>query len=151
MAKTINCFLKWNSISKIILLVRIFYESRQNQDLFIYFIISLTLFKKSFLLLFYYSCPNFPPLPFSNHPTICSHSQFPHCCPCPLVIHTCCLSSPFSFPPLIPSPLLSAYFPSAPCFYTCDSVLFISLFCSLDSTYEWDHMVFVFHWLAYFT
>ena len=25
------------------------------------------------------------------------------------------------------------------------------LFCSLDSTYKWDHMVLVFLWLAYFT
>ena len=31
------------------------------------------------------------------------------------------------------------------CFY------FVSLFCSLNSTYQWNHMVFVFLWLAYFT
>ena len=29
-------------------------------------------------------------------------------------------------------------------------ILFVSLFCSLDSTHEWDHMVFIFLWLAYF-
>ena len=30
------------------------------------------------------------------------------------------------------------------CFY------FLSLFCLLDSIYKWNHMVLVFHWLAYF-
>ena len=30
-------------------------------------------------------------------------------------------------------------------------VLFVSSLCSLDSKYEWDHMVFVFPWLVYFT
>ena len=32
-----------------------------------------------------------------------------------------------------------------------DSILFFSLFCSLASSYKWDHMVYVFLWLAYFT
>ena len=36
--------------------------------------------------LFYYSCPNFPPLPSSALPSPCSHSPSPHCCPCPWVI-----------------------------------------------------------------
>ena len=35
-----------------------------------------------------------PPLPSSAHPTPHSHRQFPHCCPCLWVIHTCSLSSP---------------------------------------------------------
>ena len=38
-----------------------------------------------FLLLFYYSCPNFPPLLIPT-PT---HSQFPHCCPFPYEFFTC--------------------------------------------------------------
>ena len=51
------------------------------------------------------------------------------------------------FGPVPTSPLLS---------YSCHSVLvsapwillysLISLFCSLDSSYKWDHMVFFFHW-----
>ena len=57
---------------------------------------------------------------------------------------------------LIPSPSfiqLPAPFPfdscqSIPCIHASVSILFISLFCSLDSTYKWDHMVFVFLWLA---
>ena len=35
-----------------------------------------------------------PPLPSSAHPTPHSHRQFPHCCPCLWVIHTCSLYSP---------------------------------------------------------
>ena len=34
-------------------------------------------------------------MPSSYHPTLRSHSQFPHCYPCPWVIHTCSLTSPF--------------------------------------------------------
>ena len=64
-------------------------------------------FFKDFLLLFYYSCLNFPPLPSPTLHTPCSHSQFPHCCPCPWVIHTCSLASPFPFsPPLSTTPPL---------------------------------------------
>ena len=37
-------------------------------------------FIKSFLLLLYYSCPNFSSFFSSAHPTPHSHSQFPHCC-----------------------------------------------------------------------
>ena len=56
--------------------------------------------------LFYYSCPNFPPLPSSALPSPCSHSPSPHCCPCPWVIHTCSLTNPFLF---FPSFLSSAF------------------------------------------
>ena len=30
-------------------------------------------------------------------------------------------------------------------------ILFVHLFCSLDSMYKWDHMLFAFLWLVYFT
>ena len=67
---------------------------------------------KSFLLLFYCIVSIFPPLPFSAQPTTCFHSQFPHCCPCLWVIHTCSLTSPFPFFPLntccVPKSLLNA-------------------------------------------
>ena len=36
-------------------------------------------------------------------------------------------------------------------FYAFGFILLISFFCSLDSSDKWDHMVFVFHQLAYFT
>ena len=61
---------------------------------------------------------------------------------------------------LIPSPsfiqsplssLSSDSCQSAPCVHAYASILFISLFCSLDSTCKWDHMILVFFWLAYFT
>ena len=41
--------------------------------------------------------PIFPTLPSYAQPTPCSHSQFPHFCPCPWVMHTCALASPFPF------------------------------------------------------
>ena len=56
------------------------------------------------LLLFCYNCPNFSPfaLLHPSHPPL--PSQFPPYCPCPWVIHTHSLSSPFPFfLPLSPS------------------------------------------------
>ena len=56
--------------------------------------------------------------------------------------------SPFSFL-LDPSPQLP---PRAVSLLSMSvSILLVSLFCSLDSTCEWNHMVFVFSWLVYFT
>ena len=97
----------------------------------------------TFLIIFYcYSLivvPIFPPLPSSGHPITHFCSQFPHCCPCPWAIHTCCLTSPFPFfAPLSPSLLHSGHCQSVPCFHVCGSILFVSLFCSLDSSYRWD-------------
>ena len=83
--------------------------------------------------------PIFPPFPSSAQPTPCSDSQVPHCCACPWVIHTCALSTSMSaapfpfFPPLTPFPD-SGHFQSILCFYPCGSVLFVSVFCSLDSS-----------------
>ena len=69
---------------------------------------------------------------------------------CPCVLYTCSL---MAFPlfflsiplhlPLWLLPVCSLF--QCPCFY------FACLFCWLCSTYRWDHMVFVFHHLAYFT
>ena len=102
-----------------------------------------------FLLLFYYSCPNFP-----------------HCSPCPthpllpqsistlLSTSMCNLYLFFSYAlPLLSTtiPLPSGPCHSVPCFHASGSVLLVSLFCSLDSSYKWDHKAFVFHRLAYFT
>ena len=57
------------------------------------------------------------------------------------------------FDPAIPLLVLYLKNPKTPvsCLYASDSSWLVSLFWSLDSTYKWDHMVFVFHWLAYFT
>ena len=44
-----------------------------------------------------------------------------------------------SFHP-VPHPLPSDSCQSVPCVHASVSILFVSLFCSLDSTYEWDHM-----------
>ena len=81
------------------------------------------------------------------HPDIpCSHSQSPHCYPYSWVIHTCSLTSPFPFfPPLSPSPLATV----SPFHISCSDLL-SSSFCSLDSSYKWDQMVFAFYQLAYY-
>ena len=60
------------------------------------------------------------------------------------------ISSPFS--PLhqhSPSSATTSNHQSLLCI--CESVSVVSLFCSLDSTYKWNHMVFIFLWLTYFT
>ena len=69
---------------------------------------------------FFPICPSLP-IPPSH-----SHSQFPHYCPCPWVIHTCSLTSslPF-FPPLSSFSLPPGHCQSVPCFHTCGSILFI--------------------------
>ena len=110
----------------------------------------------TFLLVFYHSCPNISPFallrPSQHLPLPCSHNQFSHCCPCPWVIHTCSLSSPFPFfPPFSPSILPPGHCQSVPCFHAYGSISFVSLFWSLDSSCRWDHMVFAFYHLAYFT
>ena len=112
------------------------------------------------IIIYYYSItvvPVFPPLPSYAHPMPHSHSQSPHCGPCLWVIHTCSLSSLPLLSTIIPlnTPLwsLSVCF-TFPYLW---AFLFVSLFCSLDSFYRWDHykrtntMVFVFHQLEYFT
>ena len=64
------------------------------------------LFFKDLLLLFYYSCLHFSPLVLflPAHPH--SHSQLPHCCPCPRAIYTCPLTRLFPFFPPLPLSLL---------------------------------------------
>ena len=57
--------------------------------------------------------------------------------------------------PYVP-PLSFSPFPSGPCqfvlyFNVSSYILLACLFCWLCSTYRWDHMVFVFHSLTYFT
>ena len=92
-----------------------------------------------FLIIFYYLCYYSCPHNFSLYPSL-RHS--PHCCLCPWVMHIFFLLTPspsFIQPPLSPPTAVSLFHVSVSLF----------LFCSLDSTYKWDHMVFVFHWLAY--
>ena len=97
------------------------------------FLVALYLFIfKSFFIVILLQLSQFvplcPPLPI---PPSCSHSQSPHCCPCPWVIHTCSLSSSSpSFHHYSPSPSLlvtvSRFHVSLPV------VLFRALVCSLD-------------------
>ena len=111
-----------------------------------------SIFSSNFLLLLYYSCPNFSPFTFLCPAQPHSHSQSPQRCPHPWVIHTCSLASPLSFfPPSSPTHLPFGHFQSVPCFHASESILPISLFCLLDSSYKRGHMVFFFHQLASFT
>ena len=59
---------------------------------------------------------------------------------------------PFSFfSQLSPLPLPSGYCQFVLNFNVSGYILLAYLFCWLGSTYTWDHMVFIFHHLAYFT
>ena len=96
--------------------------------------------------------PIFPTYAPSTTPTLCFHSHSPHCCLYPWILHICYLINSFSFQ-AIPTSLFLSYgcqfiswfYASCSCY-----ILPLSLFCSLDSSYKWDYMVFVFQWLAYF-
>ena len=82
-------------------------------------------------------------------PSLCPS---PHCCLSPWAVCICSLANPLTFfHPYSPSPLPADSCQSVPCIHASVSILFTSLFCSLDSTYKWDHMVFLFLQLAYFT
>ena len=95
----------------------------------------LPFFKKKEIFIFF-------PLPFS--PLIpASFQQSPHCCTCPWVLFTFCYNpSTPNLPRLAVIPL--SIYESVPIFL-------IGPVCSLDSIYEWSHMVCVFLWLPYFT
>ena len=107
-------------------------------------------FSLHFLLLFKYRCLYFP---YTNPPT--QPSQFP-----PLIltlfgfVHVSFIDVPENLLPS--SPIIPSYLPSGYCHFVVNFnvsgyILLACLFCWLDSTYMWDHIVFVFHHLAYFT
>ena len=76
----------------------------------------------------------YPPFPSGNrHAVVCVYEGF------------------FSLIPLLFSPSPPALSPMAAVSLFSESmILFLfCLFCSSDFTYKWDHMVFVFLWLAY--
>ena len=94
-------------------------------------------------------CKSFP---LSPHP--CQHlfvvqfkkiNQNPH-----FFINKLFFGSPLVYICLIPSPFHPLWQLSVCSMYQCFCFYFVKLFCSLDSTYKWDHIVFVFLWLAYF-
>ena len=87
-------------------------------------------------------------IPFTHHPLwlsllFMSMSFFV------FVFCFCFIPSPFTPSPLNPFPSDSGQSPL--CLYESVSILFVSSFRSLDSTYEWTHMVLVFLSLAFFT
>ena len=95
------------------------------------------------IFLHYSSLPYPPPLLhliFPPLPIVLVHESFTHVSWLFLLI-----------PPLPPSPLSSGHCQFVLYFHISGSILLACLFCWLGFTYRWDHMVFAFHCLAYFT
>ena len=61
------------------------------------------------------------------------------------------LLNPFTSFTHSPTSILSGNHYFGLCVYESVSILFVHLFCSLDSTWKWNHVLFVFLWLTYFT
>ena len=106
-----------------------------------------------FVLLFNYSCPHFSPttLPCPTHapPTTLNLSPT-NCCLCAWVPYTRFLMTlPRLSPVTCPSPPLWSL--SVYSLFPCLWLYFAHLFCWSGSNYRWDHKVFFFHLLAYFT
>ena len=124
-----------------------FWKLHLSLYLFLFFILGGFFFH--FLLLFSYSCPAFSPIALPCPVLLSFHSQSP------ATVHAhdpCSLACPSpSFPQLSPSPLLSGHCQFVLYLQVSDSILPICLFCWLGSTCMWDHMVFVFYHLVYFT
>ena len=90
------------------------------------------------------SPPPYPPPPPTFNPP--SHVGFVH----GSFIHVPWQPFPF-FPPLPSFSLPSGLCQFVLHFSVFGFILLICLFCWLGSTYRWDHMVFIFHPVAYFT
>ena len=101
-----------------------------------------------FYLLVSYSCPAFFP--------VALHYPIPRHCLRPWVLYLCSFICPFEAL-LSPHYSPSSFLPfclwslSVCSLFPCLWFYFACLFCWLGSTSRWDHMVFVFHLLAYFT
>ena len=102
-----------------------------------------------FIFIVYTDVPIPTPLclpPLSPHPRPPpSLWPSPHCCLCLWVMYICFLVNPFTFFHPCPMTVVCSMYPCL--FQFC----LVSSFCSLDSTYKWEYMVFVFLWLAYFS
>ena len=91
-------------------------------------------FKKYFIVYIVTVVPIFLFAP-STQPASHYHSQSSHRCPCSWVLYM--WSNPFTFFPSVPTSLLPSYsYQSVPCFCASGSILLISLFCSLSSSYR---------------
>ena len=122
-------------------------EAMDSTDHFV-FVFVLFIFYFICLLLFKYSCLNFPP---TIPPALPIPTSYPRSYPA-LTLSMSPLSmflddpSPFSPLSLLTSPLVTVSL-----FFISMSLVISCLFCWLGFTYRWDHMVLVFHRLAYFT
>ena len=109
-------------------------------------------FELFFFIVVQWHLSPFPPitLPCSTHHPHLPHSvlPLPHCL-CPWILYRCSLTWPLPFFPVIPLP--SGYCQFVLYFHVSVYILRACLFCCLGSTYRWDHMVFVFHHMVYFT
>ena len=89
-------------------------------------------FKMNFILIYSITIvPIFPLLPSSDQLLSLTHSPPSHHCPCPWVIHTSSLTSPFPFFLSVSSSTVPpGHCQSVPCFHVSGSILIISLFCA---------------------
>ena len=87
-----------------------------------------------------------PPFPSGNHHTVVyGYKVFFSF----LFFFFCLIPSPVH--PASKTPLPSDSCQSVLCVYESVSIFFVSWYCSLDSTYKWDHTIFVSPCLAYVT
>ena len=105
-------------------------------------VICNTSLKTLFFIFIVYIIKNVPIFSYFAHLLLPSPTPSlwpsPHCCLCLCVMHVCSLANFFTF--FHPDyPLFSDSCQFVPRVHASASILFISLFCSLDSTYKWDH------------
>ena len=109
--------------------------------------------QNNFFSFFFYRCSStvVSIFPSPSYPTPLTPTSYPHLTTFwlfPCVLYTYSLMNLPLISPVIPLPpplLFGLYFNVSSC------ILLAYLFCWLGSTYKWDHMVFVFPLLAYFT
>ena len=108
-----------------------------------------------FFLIIFYCCSNTvvsispPPLPLYSPPSPTLNTTLLWLCP--WVPYTCSLMTLSFLSPIISLSLHLGYCQFVLYFNISGYILLAFLFCWLGSTHRWDHMVFVFHHLAYFT
>ena len=117
-------------------------EKQELVSFFFFLCFFVSFFVSLFLFSLYCICPiiTYLPLPSSLNPSPGNLHT---------VVHVHESSYCFLKPSTPPTPIARAVILF--CIYETFSVLHVSSDCSLDSTYQWNHVVFIILWLAYFT
>ena len=118
---------------------------------FSYWILFVSFFEHFiYFLLFKYSCLHFLPTTLPHPPSPPTLNPTPFGFVHVSLIHVPWWPFPF-FPMLSPTLLPSGYCQFVLYFHVSGYILLACLFCWSGYTNRWDHMVFIFHHLAYFT